>query len=248
MYLPFLEEAQERASGEMLALAGLFEQFNVPEGGRVLDVACGTGRHSIPLAQRGYTVTGIDLSPLFIQKAAEHAQSEGVDVRFVLGDAMNVERLLADEAPFDAIINMFTSNGYYGGDADLDLFRQLRRLASPEALLVVLTINRDWLVRNFEPEGLEKAGNMRILQYRAIDLETSTMLSNWKFFEGKGENLGLRLDLDMEHRLYSLHEFRGLLEETGWDYLQGLGCVSEDGLPLGKLSFESKDMWVAARA
>ena len=197
VYLPFLEQAMDRADAEAAALIDLFEEYGVPTHGRVLDVACGIGRHGVPLAQRGYRVTGIDLSPLFIQKAREHASAAGVDVRFVVGDMQEVLDLLAAEAPFDGIINMFTSHGYYGRDADLSLFGQLRRLASPGALLVVLTAHRDWLVRNFEPEGLDKAGSVRILQNRKLNLETSSILNDWEFYEGEGESLRLRLKLQM---------------------------------------------------
>ena len=215
VYLPFLEAAQSLASTETEALAGLFTRFSMPKDGKVLDVACGIGRHSILLAQRGYHVTGVDLSPLFIFEARQHAATAGVDVRWVLGDALEVQKLVKRDSPFDAFVNMFTSHGYYGRDADLSLFRQLRNLASPEAVLIVLTMNRDWLVRNFHPEGMERAGPFRVLQRRSLDLETSTIYNDWEFYEGEGEGLRLRLKVEMDHRLYSLHELRALLEEAG---------------------------------
>src|SRR5580700_1533095 len=62
-------------------LAGVFGS-----GGRVLDVPCGNGRHSIALAKRGFAVTGIDLSEEFIAEARETAASSGVDAAFHLGD------------------------------------------------------------------------------------------------------------------------------------------------------------------
>jgi len=53
-------------------------------GRRVLDVACGTGMHAIALAQRGYTVTGADLSARMIERARENAAAAGSDARFVV--------------------------------------------------------------------------------------------------------------------------------------------------------------------
>ena len=248
VYLPFLEEARSLASTETEALTGLFTRFGVPKDGKVLDVACGIGRHSILLAQCGYKVTGVDLSPLFIYEARQYAESAGVDVRWVLGDALEIETLVKRASPFDAFVNMFTSHGYYGRDADLSLFRQLRNMASPDAVLIVLTMNRDWLVRNFEPEGIEKAGPFRVLQRRSLDLETSTIYNDWEFYEGEGEGLRLRLKIEMDHRLYSLHELRALLEEAGWSYLRGLGMTTPDQVHLEALTYDSKFMWVAARA
>ena len=248
VYLPFLEQAMDRAPAECDALATLFGEYGVPADGTVLDVACGIGRHSIPLAQRGYKVTGIDLSPLFVQKGRESAEAAGVDVRLVVGDMQDAEEQLGAEAPFDALISMFTSHGYYGRDADLSLFQQLRRLASSGAVLVVRTAHRDWLVRNFEPEGLDMAGPIRILQNRALDLETSTMHNDWSFFEGNGDDLKLRLRLAMDHRLYSLHEFKELIEEAGWRYTRGFGSERGPDFKLEELTYDSMTMWVVARA
>ena len=112
LYLPFLEQALDRAPAEAAALVDLFDSFGMSANGKVLDVACGIGRHSVPLAERGYRVTGIDISPLFVRKATEYAASAAIEARFVVGDMQEVQHLLGEEAPFDAFINMFTSNGY----------------------------------------------------------------------------------------------------------------------------------------
>ena len=58
----------------------------------------------------------------------------------------------------------------------------------------------------------------------------------------------LRLKIEMDHRLYSLHELRALLEEAGWGYLRGLGMTTPDQVHLEALTYDSKFMWVAARA
>ena len=234
VYLPFLEQAMDRALAEAKAVAGLLEEHGVAAGAGVLDVACGIGRHAIPLAQRGYRVTGIDISPLFVRKARESAVGAGVDARFVLGDMQDAEAILREEAPFDAFISMFTSIGYYGRDGDLSLFRQLRRLAAAGALLVVLTANRDWLVRNFEPEGLDKTEAIRVLQNRTLDLEASVMHNDWSFFEGANESLRLLLRLQMEHRIYGMHDLVELVHEAGWRYLAAFGSDRGPDSQLGE--------------
>jgi 2-polyprenyl-3-methyl-5-hydroxy-6-metoxy-1,4-benzoquinol methylase len=53
----------------------------------ILDVGCGTGRHSVELAHRGYRVTGIDLSPSQIERAREKAKAAGVEIDFRIADA-----------------------------------------------------------------------------------------------------------------------------------------------------------------
>ena len=130
LYLPFLEREKDRAQQEIQALFGLFTEFGVPSGGRILDLACGIGRHSVLLSNLGYDVTGIDISPLFVEKAREYAVSEKSDARFVLGDALDVAKLLTGEKPFDACVNMFTSHSYYGREGDIRMFRSVSDLLS----------------------------------------------------------------------------------------------------------------------
>jgi SAM-dependent methyltransferase len=248
LFLPFLELAEERAPVEAAILAHLFGRYGVPEGGSVLDVACGTGRLAIPLARRGYRVTGVDLSPLFIGKARERSADEGLDAEFVVGDMRGVGDLMARRGPFDAVIDMFTSNGYYGRDGDLELFTQLRALSSSAATMVVLTMNRDWMVGNFEPQGVDAAGAIRILQRRRLDLETSTLHNDWEFYEGKGGGMRLQLRLQLDHRVYSLHDLKALVEEAGWEYLAGLGSDRGPEPVLKELTPGLMEMWVVARA
>jgi 2-polyprenyl-3-methyl-5-hydroxy-6-metoxy-1,4-benzoquinol methylase len=57
----------------------------------ILDIGCGTGRHAIELAKRGYSVTGIDLSESQLRRAREKAAEAGVDVKFEQGDARSLK-------------------------------------------------------------------------------------------------------------------------------------------------------------
>lgn len=72
-------------------------------GGRVLDVGCGAGEHTMLLTRLGYDVLGIDYSPPAIEMARENARRRGVDARFAVGDAM---ALGADQASgYDTILD-----------------------------------------------------------------------------------------------------------------------------------------------
>jgi 2-polyprenyl-3-methyl-5-hydroxy-6-metoxy-1,4-benzoquinol methylase len=57
---------------------------------RILDIACGTGRHSIELTKRGYVVTGVDLSEAQIKKAREKAKAENLQIEFRIHDARDL--------------------------------------------------------------------------------------------------------------------------------------------------------------
>ena len=73
---PHTPEAEaKRAEAQVDFIAQALE---LPQGARILDLCCAWGRHSIPLAQRGYRVTGLDLSKYHIRLAKQTAKQAGV--------------------------------------------------------------------------------------------------------------------------------------------------------------------------
>ena len=87
----------------------IVEELGLGEGARVIDLACGRGRISIGLAQRGMLVTGLDLSPRSLELAQADADAAGVEIDFVRRDM----RELDANGEFDAVVNVFTSFGYF---------------------------------------------------------------------------------------------------------------------------------------
>ncbi len=80
--------------------AELIRSFRDDKSIKILDIGCGTGRHAIELAKRGYTVVGLDLSENMLAKARVNAQKNGVDVEFICADA----RELNYKNEFDLVI------------------------------------------------------------------------------------------------------------------------------------------------
>ncbi|HEX2212335.1 MAG TPA: class I SAM-dependent methyltransferase [Mycobacterium sp.] len=74
---------EPQAAVEELERAGLIN-------GRVLDVGCGTGEHTILLARRGYDVLGVDGSPAAVEQSRRNAAQQGVDARFAVADALDL--------------------------------------------------------------------------------------------------------------------------------------------------------------
>jgi len=68
--------------------------------GKALDLGCGIGAKSIALAKKGFSVTGIDISPTAIQYAKENAKKEGVKARFIAADATDLSFLKDEEFDF----------------------------------------------------------------------------------------------------------------------------------------------------
>lgn len=93
-----------------LFMDNITQYLNLPENAKILDLACGKGRHSIYLNQLGYSVTGADLSENSIEEAKKF---ENNTLRFQLHDMR-----IPFEEQFDGIFNLFTSFGYFENDED----------------------------------------------------------------------------------------------------------------------------------
>jgi len=127
-----------------VAEADFIEELLVPApGARVLDLGCGTGRHSVELARRGYRLTGVDLSRGMLEQAAAAAAAAGVTVEFVKADATAYE----PAAPFDLVICL--CEGAFGllGAADdplahdLAILETVRRSLRPEGGFLLTALN-----------------------------------------------------------------------------------------------------------
>ena len=228
-----IEARFERTQDEIKCLIDLFNQNNVPKDGLILDLACGIGRISIPLAENGYNVVGIDISPSYIQGANEYAKKDGVSdkTRFVIGDMRKVASILSDISGFDAIVNMWTSMGYWDEETDLNILRQSLTLTKPEGIFVMHTANRDTLIRRFQARDFSFGDDgLVVLMERELDLESSRMINYWSYYRREGEDLRFLNRMEINHRVYSLHELRDQFQDAGWKVLESYGGFDQQPL------------------
>jgi SAM-dependent methyltransferase len=105
---------------------------------KILDIPCGIGRVSMPLAKLGYSVVGVDLSPYFVALTKKKARQFSVARRasFSIGRMRDVGSMFP-VGTFDVAINIFTSIGYGSDEDDLAFFRGLRRVVRKGGLFVI---------------------------------------------------------------------------------------------------------------
>ena len=236
VFLKFIND-EVRFQKEFEALERIFSETDVPVGGNVLDLCCGSGTQTLNLAKKGFNVTGVDFSPTAIKQARRSAENMSLKghVEFLVGDARRVSKLLEKKKSFDAIISMGTSIGYYDDDTDKSIVRQLNKLASSNGVLVIDVGNRDYIIKHGEPLGTIKFDDYEVHDHRRLDLEESHAESTWEFYEKDVEDLKHVVTVSSYGRLYSLHELVGLLETTGWKY-----CNSYGNFDLEPVTIDSK--------
>src|SRR5206468_11908124 len=109
--------------------------LELARGARVLDLACGHGRHSARLARRGFDVTGLDVSASSLELARETEPA----AEYVEGD---MRKLPFEDASFDAAINLFTAFGYFEDEADdARVLHEVSRVLRPGGSFLIDTIN-----------------------------------------------------------------------------------------------------------
>lgn len=110
---------ESRLKREIPFILSLIE--NIKEA-RILDLACGSGRHAIALASQGSEVIGVDYSKSMIQAAEKHAAEANVTPKFIIGDMEGVKKSV--EGPFDLVICLGNSLALVN---DIDSLKQVAK-------------------------------------------------------------------------------------------------------------------------
>lgn len=137
-----------RDEKEAQQLVNLLEQtLSLHACSKILDLGCGRGRHAINLAQKGYRVTGIDLSEQAIRTAKEKAKQQGLDnIDFKVQDMRNPL-----PHKFDAIVNLFTTFGYFLEDEEnARVFDSVVSMLNPEGIFVLDYLNAQKVRTSFQ--------------------------------------------------------------------------------------------------
>jgi glycine/sarcosine N-methyltransferase len=138
------------------------EQLSASHARRVLDVACGSGQHAIALTQRGYEVTGVDLSAAMIERARASAAAAGVAVRFIVGSFGELASQVG--GTYDALLCLGNSLPHVLTDpALLTTLADFRAMLNPGGLLLVQNRNFDAVLaqqaRWMPPQAHSEAGH-----------------------------------------------------------------------------------------
>jgi SAM-dependent methyltransferase len=221
--LPFMRPDQTLREVEFIS-----DALKVGEGAEILDVACGYGRHAIELVQRGFNVTGLDLSLPLLIRAADEAQRRELAVNFVHADM----REMAFEKQFDGAYSMLTSFGYFDEDTNLRVAERIGRALKPGARFLLDLVNRDYVVADLPVRVWWEGTGCVVLEEVDFNFHTSRIVTHRSIvFED-----GRQLEQELSVRAYSLHEIGRLLRQAGFRVIDVSGGLATRGQFFGAAS------------
>lgn len=188
------EEAQQ-------FMDNLTNYLNLPEEAKILDLACGKGRHSIYLSELGYDVTGADLSENSIAEASAHANEK---LHFTVHDMRE-----PFNEKFDAIFNLFTSFGYFDNDEDnLKALKAIHDSLSEYGFAVIDFMNVDYVIKNLIPEEVKSVEGITFSIKRYVK-------DNYIYKEIDFEDKGQQFHFTEKVKALTLQDFEQMMEEAG---------------------------------
>lgn len=189
----------------------LLSVLDLPPSARILDLACGKGRHSRYLAEKGYDVTGVDISRKSILYARRF---ENEHLSFFQHDMRKPFRTNY----FDAVLNLFTSFGYFSNERDhLRALRNTANNLKPGGLLLIDFFNSIWVRKHLKPEEVK--------QVEGIEFHLQKTIAGDYVYKS------IEFDAEEKHfqfrervRLYEWSDLDKLLKQSGLLITQTFGA------------------------
>ncbi len=217
-------------------------ELNYGKSLKIIDIGCGTGRHSIELAKRGYTVTGIDLSDSQLEKAREKAGMQNLNIDFRKHDARDLP--FANE--FDAAI-MLCEGAFPLMETDemnYEILKNAAKATKTGGKIIFTTLNGLFPLYHSIEQFCAKSAKEGNAGYRnhKFDLMTFRQQSVIMFVDDSG----VHKELECNERYYVPSEITWLLKTLGFKKIDIFGAKLGAFSREHKLSTEDFEMLVVA--
>lgn len=206
---------KERTNFEVEQLKSLIPD----ENSSILDLGCGQGRITIPLANEGYKIIGLDASPDLLTAAFKRAEKGNTTVKFINEDMRN----LSFENEFDVIINIGTAFGYIeSSDEEKEILSKVFRALKPNGVFIQETENRELKLKNSLGKVWHEMGGIPVFSDRKFDVDTGRWEEKISWFaDGVIKQKILNVRLYAATELVSLHKDAGFKDISlfgGFDF------------------------------
>ncbi len=190
---------------------------------RILDLCCGNGRHLSALCEKGYTrLVGVDLS-LSLLRIAQTSIARRACLTQVLQADM---RRLPFREGFDAVLNLFTSFGYFETDEEnQQVLRSMRGALRPGGRFILDYLNADRVARTLQPRTERIIENRRVIETRILDAQARRINKKIEIHTSGGVK-----HYEESVQLYTLQEMQQLFSQASLEVTATYGDF--DGRPI----------------
>ncbi|MBG9794369.1 hypothetical protein ABD76_18390 [Paenibacillus dendritiformis] len=199
--------------------------LDLAKGASILDLGCGHGRLSIPLAQHGYRVTGLDYSEVSLRKAREEVAKSETEARieFIQG----LMKDLKEKDVYDAVLNIGTAIGYLEEEDDYAAFLRVFEALKPGGTFLIETENRDFKISGYTPRRWDDMNGVPVWSERFFYPGTGRWVEKIQWFK----EWNIRSSV-LDVRLYSATEMIRMLEESGFTKVCVYGSLNRQPLEI----------------
>ena len=217
---PFMFHEQ-RWEGTTAEIDQVLALLQVEPEAAILDLCCGPGRHTLEMARRRFTMTGVDRTASYLQKARRRANRDNLTVEFVLEDMRRFRRADA----FDGAILMYTSFGYFEDPAEnLKVLANVQGSLKKGGSLIIEVMGKEVLARIYLEKSWVEIDGAYLLEQRRVRKDWSWMENRWILLQDQTQR-----EFCVTHWLYSAAELSVLLKESGFKEVDIYGSL--DGAP-----------------
>ncbi len=192
----------------------LINYLNIPKDSKLIDLACGKGRHSVYLNKMGFEVLGLDLSK---QSIEHNKRFENPELQFEVHDMrQEIFQKLSDQK-VDAVFNLFTSFGYFEDENDdRKVFQSISNILKDDGYFVLDFLNAKWVENTLVKEEKITKGKIDFTIKKKI--ENQHIIKNITFKDD-----GVDHHFFEKVKLHTLEGINKYAEESGFERIQIFG-------------------------
>jgi SAM-dependent methyltransferase len=227
----FWKDFEFLAIGEFKELSGFDEVENIlnlvsiPKNGKILDLGCGTGRHAIEFALRGFNVTGVDICDAYLKKAKLRAKQNKIKSTFLKCDM----RKFCEPKKFDCVVNLGSSFGYFSDVEEKKVIENIYRSLKNGGIFVMENFHlKDNKLKGKKERDWRKFENYYLLGALEISNDGKYEYNQAVRIEGADHK-----EYSFRFRLYSKKELVSLLKSIGFKSVKTYKDFSGDSFKEG---------------
>jgi len=188
---------------------------------KILDLACGWGRHAIELGKRGYKVTGLDLNPLYLKVAKKESTKLKLTIDWVEGD---IRKLPFKDDSFDVVYCLSNSFGYFQKEKEhQEVIKEVARVLKPKGRFLLDFLPLEALAFNFQKERKKEIGENCLLIIKA----SFDFLKSRCYFEGTIIQGGKKRTINYDIRMFTIREILTLCQKFNLKFKKLYGFYSQ---------------------